>query len=96
MDKVPLCTPAWWEDPMVLISDSWLAQWKRRSTPHVPCFSERVNALTRTGIAVLLVALLFSLFNHNSLHALNQMNLLNFHGRHLQLAGQMIHMMMGR
>lgn len=50
---------------MVLISDSWLAQWKRRSTPHVPCFSERVNALTRTGIAVLLVALLFSLFNHD-------------------------------
>jgi hypothetical protein len=65
MNKVPLCTPAWWEDPMVLISDSWLAQWKRRSTPHVPCFSERVNALTRTGIAVLIVALLFSLFNHD-------------------------------
>jgi hypothetical protein len=65
MNKVPLCTPAWWEDPMVLISDSWLAQWKRRSTPHVPCFSERVNALTRTGIAVLLVSLLFSLFNHD-------------------------------
>jgi hypothetical protein len=65
MDKVPLCTPPWWEDPMVLLKDSWLAQWKRRSTPHVPCFSERVNALTRTGIIVLLVALLFSLYNHD-------------------------------
>ena len=65
MDKVPLCTPAWWENPMVLISDSWLAQWKRRSTPHAPCFSERVNALTRTAIMVLIVALLFSLFNHD-------------------------------
>ena len=50
---------------MVLLKDSWLAQWKRRSTPHVPCFSERVNALTRTGIIVLLVALLFSLYNHD-------------------------------
>ena len=65
MDKVPLCTPPWWEDPMVLLKDSWLAQWKRRSTPHAPCFSERVNALTRTGIIVLIVALLFSLYNHD-------------------------------
>ena len=67
MDKVPLCTPPWWEEPGVLITDSWLAQWKRRSTRHIPCFSERVNALTRTAIIVLLVALIFSLYNHNLL-----------------------------
>jgi hypothetical protein len=65
MVKVPLCTPPWWEEPSVLLTDSWLAQWKRRSTPHIPCFSERVNALTRTGIAVLIVALIFSLYNHD-------------------------------
>lgn len=65
MVKVPLCTPPWWEDPSVLLTDSWLAQWKRRSTPHIPCFSERVNALTRTGIIVLIVALVFSLYNHD-------------------------------
>ena len=67
MNKVPLCTPVWWEDPSVLIYDSWLAQWKRRSTPHIPCFSERVNALTRTAIVVLTVALIFSLYNHDML-----------------------------
>jgi len=65
MVKVPLCTPPWWEEPSVLLTDSWLAQWKRRSTPHIPCFSERVNALTRTGIIVLIVALIFSLYNHD-------------------------------
>jgi len=65
MVKVPLCTPVWWENPLVLFTDSWLAQWKRRSTPHAPCFSERINALTRTAIVVLVVASLFSLFNHD-------------------------------
>jgi hypothetical protein len=65
MVKVPLCTPIWWENPFVLLTDSWLAQWKRRSTPHIPCFSERVNALTRTALMVLLVASIFSLFNHD-------------------------------
>jgi hypothetical protein len=65
MVKVPLCTPVWWENPLVLFTDSWLAQWKRRSTAHAPCFSERINALTRTAIVVLIVALLFSLFNHD-------------------------------
>lgn len=67
MVRVPLCTPVWWEDPRVLLTDSWLAQWKRRSTPHVPCFSERVNALTRTTIMTIVVALLFSLYNHDIL-----------------------------
>jgi hypothetical protein len=67
MGKVPLCTPIWWEEPTVLIYDSWLAQWKRRSTPHIPCFSERVNALTRTGIVIIVVALIFSLYNHDIL-----------------------------
>jgi len=65
MVNVPLCTPVWWENPTVLFTDSWLAQWKRRSTAHPPCFSERVNALTRTAMVVLVVALLFSLFNHD-------------------------------
>lgn len=67
MVKVPMCAPAWWEDPTVLLTDSWIAQWKRRSTPHAPCFSERINALTRTGIVVFIVALLFSLYNHDIL-----------------------------
>ena len=71
MGKVPLCTPIWWEDPTVLIYDSWLAQWKRRSTGRIPCFSERVNALTRTGIVVLVVSLLFSLFNQDLLTTLS-------------------------
>jgi hypothetical protein len=71
MVRVPLCTPAWWEDPRVLITDSWLAQWKRRSTPHIPCFSERVNALTRTALVTLLVAFLFSLYNHDMLTTLS-------------------------
>ena len=64
MVKVPLCTPIWWENPLILLTDSWLAQWKRRSTAHIPCFSERVNALTRTALVILVVASLFSLFNH--------------------------------
>ena len=67
MVKVPMCAPAWWEDPKVLLTDSWIAQWKRRSTPHAPCFSERINALTRTGLVVFIVALLFSLYNHDIL-----------------------------
>ena len=65
MVKVPLCTPAWWEDPTILITDSWLAQWKRRSTGRPPCFSERVNALTRTFLSILLFTLVFSLYNHD-------------------------------
>ena len=65
MVKVPLCTPIWWENPIVLLTDSWLAQWKRRSTARIPCFSERVNALTRTAIVILVVSLVFSLFNND-------------------------------
>ena len=65
MVKVPICSPGWWEDPRVLLTDSWIAQWKRRSTGRPPCFSERMNALTRTFIAVLIVALGFSLYNHD-------------------------------
>jgi hypothetical protein len=70
MVKVPVCAPAWWEDPRVLITDSWIAQWKRRSTGRPPCFSERVNALTRTALVVLLVAVIFSLFNHDLMSTL--------------------------
>lgn len=62
---MPNCTPGWWEDPKILLTDSWLTQWKRRSTGHPPCFSERMNALTRTFIVVLVVAFGFSLYNHN-------------------------------
>ena len=65
MVKVPLCTPVWWENPAVLFTDSWLAQWKRRSTAHPPCLSERINALSRTTIVVLFVAILFSFYNHD-------------------------------
>jgi len=71
MVKVPLCTPIWWENPMILFTDSWLAQWKRRSTAHPPCFSERVNALTRTALVILVVASLFSLFNHDLITTLS-------------------------
>jgi len=62
---VPLCVPAWWEDPTILITDSWLTQWKRRSTGHPPCFSERVNALTRTFLSIVIFATAFSLYNHD-------------------------------
>jgi len=65
MVKVPLCTPIWWEDPTVLITGSWLARWKRRSTGRPPCFSERVNALTRTFLVILVVSVAFSIFNHD-------------------------------
>ncbi len=65
MVKVPICTPGWWEDPKVLITESWIAQWKRRNTGRPPCFSERINALTRTAIVTLIVALMFSLYNQN-------------------------------
>jgi hypothetical protein len=65
MVKVPLCTPGWWEDPSVLITGSWIAQWKRRNTPHAPCFTERVNALTRTFLSIILLAFIISLFNHD-------------------------------
>jgi hypothetical protein len=67
MVKVALCTPGFWEDPSILFTDSWLAQWKRRNTGRPPCFAERVNALTRTAISVLIVASLLSLFNHDLL-----------------------------
>jgi len=65
MVNVPLCTPGWWEDPKILITDSWLAIWKRRNTNRPPCFTERANALTRTALVVIVVALLFSLYNHD-------------------------------
>jgi len=65
MVKVPLCTPAWWEDPSVLIFDSWLAQWKRRNTGRPPCFSERINALTRTFLLILLLTVVLSFFNND-------------------------------
>ena len=67
MVKVPLCTPIWWENPVILLTDSWIAQWKRRSTARPPCFSERINALTRTAIVIFIVATLFSFFNHDLL-----------------------------
>lgn len=65
MVKVALCTPGWWEDPSVIITGSWLAQWKRRNTGHPPCFTERVNALTRTFLAIILVACIFAVYNHD-------------------------------
>ena len=65
MVKVALCTPGFWEDPSILLTDSWLAQWKRRNTGRPPCFTERINALTRTAISVLIVASLLSFFNHD-------------------------------
>jgi hypothetical protein len=65
MVKVPQCTPGWWEDPRVIITDSWLAQWKRRNTGHPPCFTERVNALSRTFFFIIVLALIISLFNHD-------------------------------
>ena len=65
MVQIQVCTPGWWEDPRILITDSWLAQWKRRSTGRPPCFTERINALTRTALVIFLVAFLFSLYNHD-------------------------------
>ena len=65
MVKVPLCTPGWWEDPSVLILDSWLAQWKRRNTGRPPCFNERVNALTRTFLLIILLTIVISFFNND-------------------------------
>jgi len=65
MVKVPQCTPGWWEDPRVIITDSWLAQWKRRNTGHPPCFTERVNALSRTFFFIIVLSLIISLFNHD-------------------------------
>ncbi len=56
---------------MILFTDSWLAQWKRRSTARPPCFSERVNALTRTALVILVVACSFSLFNHDLITTLS-------------------------
>ena len=71
MVNVPLCTPGWWEDPKVIITDSWLAQWKRRNTGRPPCFTERVNALSRTTLVTLLVSYLFSLYNHDMVTTLS-------------------------
>lgn len=65
MVHVPLCTPGWWQDPRILITDSWLAQWKRRATGRPPCWTERMNALTRTLLVTFLVAVVFSLYNHD-------------------------------
>ena len=65
MVQVPVCTPGWWEDPKILITGSWLAMWKRRSTGRPPCFTERVNALTRTALVIFFVAFLFSLYTHD-------------------------------
>ena len=65
MVKVDICAPGWWQDPAVLLTDSWIAQWKRRSTPRAPCFSERMNALTRTFLIVITVALMFSFYNND-------------------------------
>jgi len=56
---------------MILFTDSWLAQWKRRSTARPPCFSERVNSLTRTALVILIVACAFSLFNHDLITTLS-------------------------
>lgn len=65
MVKVDICAPGWWQEPDVLLTDSWIAQWKRRSTPRAPCFSERINALTRTFLVVITVALMFSFYNND-------------------------------
>ena len=65
MVKVPLCSPTWWEDPRVLLTDSWLTRWNTRSTAKKLCFSERVNTLTRTLIVSIVIALVFSLFNND-------------------------------
>ena len=64
MVKVPLRTPVWWEDPTILITGSWLAQWGRptRSSSH---FNERINTLTRTFLAVLIISVLLSMLNHD-------------------------------
>jgi hypothetical protein len=61
----PVCAPAWYTDPKVLITDSWITEWKRRSTGRPLCLSERINALTRTFLAIIVIATLFSLYNHD-------------------------------
>jgi hypothetical protein len=65
MVQVPLCTPGFWEDPTIILTDSWLAQWKRRNTGRPPCFSERANALARTAVSIFVVASFMSFFNHD-------------------------------
>jgi hypothetical protein len=65
MVQVPLCTPGFWEDPTIIITDSWLAQWKRRNTGRPPCFSERAKALARTAVSIFVVASFMSFFNHD-------------------------------
>ena len=61
----PVCAPAWYTDPTVLITDSWITEGKRRSTGRPLCLSERINALTRTFLAIIVIATLFSLYNHD-------------------------------
>ena len=78
MVKVALCTPGWWEDPTVIFTDSWLTVWKRRSTGRPPCFTERVNALTRTFLVIILLALGFSLYNHDIATSMTYSILLGF------------------
>jgi hypothetical protein len=61
----PVCAPAWYTDPKVLVTDSWITEWKRRATGRPLCMSERINALTRTFLAIIIIATLFSLYNHD-------------------------------
>ena len=65
MVQIPVCPPTWWQNPLILIHDTWLTKWKRRSTGRPPCFSERVNALTRTLIIVLITAFGFAMYNND-------------------------------
>jgi len=61
----PVCAPAWYTDPKVLVTDSWITEWKRRATGRPLCMSERINALTRTFLAIVVIATLFSIYNHD-------------------------------
>ena len=61
----PVCAPAWYTDPKVLVTDSWITEWKRRATGRPLCFSERINAITRTFLAIIVIATLFSFYNQD-------------------------------
>ena len=61
----PVCAPAWYTDPKVLVTDSWITEWKRRATGRPLCMSERINALTRTFLAIIVIATLFSFYNQD-------------------------------
>ena len=61
----PVCAPAWYTDPKVLVTDSWITEWKRRETGRPLCFSERINAITRTFLAIIVIATLFSFYNQD-------------------------------